>query len=218
MRLGRKRFLARRLAGALPSGTMPGGESVVEAQTRIGIGAAGAIAIIALLEPHMPALLAIPIYGSLIALSLWGFWPLFQRTFKIAGFGIPRSYETPIARAVAHVRGAINDLNHEKCFPETLKAIRQAALDGKIKIRGRREIDTGPSTTFSDVRSDIPSDYWKVSTIGAMATDEKYSTDTHTNPETAYAWGPKGIYEKNRYTDLAVNMQEIKSVWPGEAV
>ncbi len=30
------------------------------------------------------------------------------------------------------------------------------------------------------------------------------------NPETAFAWGPKGIDEKNRYASLTVNMQDIE--------
>lgn len=124
--------------------------------------------------------------------------------------------DTPIWRAVAHIRVAINDTDHDKLYPTTLNVIRQAALDGKIKLRGRREIDTGGRQQFSNVRSDISPEYWKVSTIGAMATDERYQGGSwpHTNPETAYAWGPKGVYEKNRYADLTVNMQEIRRLWP----
>jgi hypothetical protein len=124
--------------------------------------------------------------------------------------------DAPIWRAVAYVRRAINDTNHQKCYPATLTAIRQAALDGKIKLRGRREIDVGGGPqTFSDVSSDIPAEYWKVSTIGALATSEEgWGSYPHTNPETLYAWGPKGIYEKKRYADLTVNMQEIKRLWP----
>lgn len=126
------------------------------------------------------------------------------------------TYDTPIWRAVAHVRAAINDREQDKCFPTTLKAMRQSALDKKIRIRGRQEIDTGYGTSFSDVRSDIAPEYWKVSTINALATDEKCQEEAHTNPETAFAWGPKGIYEKNRYSDLRVDMKEIKKLWPHE--
>jgi hypothetical protein len=124
----------------------------------------------------------------------------------------PATHDTPIWRAVTHVRAAINDREQDKCFPAT----RQAALDKKIKIRGCREIDTGPGISFSDVRSDIAPEYWKVSTIGALATDEKCQGDVHTNPETAFAWGPKGIYEKHYYADLRVDMKEIKKLWPHE--
>ncbi len=126
--------------------------------------------------------------------------------------------QTPIWKAVAHIRDAINDTSHGECYPETLKAIRQAALDGKIKLRGRPEINTDGPQKFSDVSSDIPPEYWRVSLIGAMATDERcYGVGyPHTNPETVYAWGQKGVYEKKRYSDLTVNMQEIKREWPSE--
>ena len=131
-------------------------------------------------------------------------WPRQQR----------ESRETPIWRAVAHVRLAINDSAHDKCYPATLTALRQAALDGKIRLRGRRELDVRGSQTFSDVSSDIPAEYWRVSVIGPMATSHQGIGYPHTNPETVYAWGPKGVYEKKRYADLTVNMQEIERLWP----
>jgi hypothetical protein len=139
-----------------------------------------------------------------------------KKVWPAINFDEAPSADTPIWRAVEHVRAAIDDREQDKCFPTTLKAIRQAALDQKIKLRGRRELDKGSDTrtSFSEVRADIPYEYWKVSTIGALATDERCQDDVHTNPETAFAWGPKGIYEKNRYADLSVNMLEIKKAWP----
>lgn len=47
-------------------------------QTKIGIGAAALIAIMALLEPHLPFGLVIPIYAALAAVVIWGFWPLLR--------------------------------------------------------------------------------------------------------------------------------------------
>ena len=48
----------------------------MEPQTRIGTGSAALIAVVALLEPHLPLIYAIPIYSFLGAVTLWGFWPL----------------------------------------------------------------------------------------------------------------------------------------------
>jgi len=122
--------------------------------------------------------------------------------------------DTPIWHAVAHVRSVINDTDKENLYPETRKALRQAALNGEIKLRGRREIDAVNSKTlFSDVSSDVPSEYWKTSVINAMATAEVGLGNSHTNPETPYAWGPKGIYERNRYADLTADLQEVQRKW-----
>jgi hypothetical protein len=82
-------------------------------------------------------------------------------------------------------------------------------------MRGRKEKDTpAQSTTFSDIQTEVPSTYWATSVIGAFATDKRHADQTHTNPETVYAWGEQGIYERNRYADLHVEWNDIKRLWP----
>ena len=117
--------------------------------------------------------------------------PSRRRSTGVAAY----KFDTPIWRAVQHVRAAIDDIEHSKCYPRTLQAIRQAALNGQIKIRGHAQIDEDGPQRFSSVSSDISPDYWKISTIGPMATDEiGRGGYPHTNPESGYSWGPKGMY------------------------
>lgn len=123
----------------------------------------------------------------------------------------------PIYHAVEYVRAKIGDANKNECFPATLAALRQAAADTKIVFRGRPEIDKEQGrTTFSNLVVAIPTDYWKASVLTAMATAEEHASGgwQHTNPETVWAWGPKGIHEKKRYADLTVDMQQVRRVWP----
>jgi hypothetical protein len=121
--------------------------------------------------------------------------------------------DAPIWKAIEYVGSKIGDA--EQFYTQTRNEIRQAALDGKITIRGRHQIDTGEQkTVFSKVHSDIPPDYWKNSEINVLATHEQHETWDHIDPETARAWGPDGVLAKKRYAELRVNMNQIKSEWP----
>jgi len=167
------------------------------------------------------------IYGSLFLIGgsiLWFFWPFLssvRHNFvdshpqgNAATGGARRSaHWVPIYEAVAHVARILKDADAAKCFPRTLNALRQAAADGHLRVRGRKQTGT-QSMAFSGIHTDVPNAYWVNSTIGALATDKKHADDTHTNPETAFAWGAQGIEEKNRYADLQVNWNDILRLWP----
>jgi|HubBroStandDraft_6_1064221.scaffolds.fasta_scaffold618950_2 hypothetical protein len=43
---------------------------------------------------------------------------------------------------------------------------------------------------------------------------ESQTIPSHTTPTTAYAWGPKGVYERNYYTQLLVNWSDVIRKWP----
>jgi len=121
----------------------------------------------------------------------------------------------PIHNAVAHVAARIGDTDEGQCYPTTRTALRQKASDGSLQLRGRKELNIEGQTRFSDVHIDIPKEYWANSLIGSMATSSAYENrDTHTNPETAYSWGLKGVYEKNRYSSLLVEWNEVLRLWP----
>ncbi len=128
----------------------------------------------------------------------------------------PRHIEqwVPIHKAVAYIAERIGDTNESQCYPSTLTTLRQIASDGKVRMRGCKQLDIKSETRFSDIHTDIPKEYWVNSTIGAMATSPAYLKSTHTNPETAYSWGAKGVYDNNRYCDLMVNWNEILELWP----
>jgi hypothetical protein len=124
------------------------------------------------------------------------------------------NFDTEIWKAIAHVALVLREKKNKDCLPQTRIAIRQAALDAKIRVRGRKQLNTSGPMTFSEVHSDVPASYWANSTLNALSTEEQHSDDEHTFPEASHSWGPKGINEKNRYASLLVSMQEIESLWP----
>jgi predicted nucleotide-binding protein len=92
--------------------------------------------------------------------------------------------------------------------------IRQRAAEGRLTIRGRHEIEVvcQDRTTFSDLYTEIPSAYWKHSVINVLATGALYENERHTNPETVYAWGPKGLHEPNCYSGLQLNSNDVSQL------
>jgi hypothetical protein len=118
----------------------------------------------------------------------------------------------PIHRAIAHIAQQIDDCAEKDGFLETRTKLRQHASDGRIRVRGRKQIDSGdsgPSWKFSDVETDIPKDYWANSIFNHLATDLLNKDSDHTMPESIYAWGPNGIFERKRYAELRVDWSEI---------
>jgi hypothetical protein len=126
----------------------------------------------------------------------------------------------PMFETVAHVAHSIGDADASLCWSRSRNAIRQAAYDQRIRIRGRRQLANRRVTKggdYSDVQTDIDHDYWSKTEINALATSAEHQTDYHTDPETAYAWGPNGIDERNRYAELKASWPEVLKQWP-EAV
>jgi len=125
----------------------------------------------------------------------------------------------PIHLAIAHVAKSINDKNdddRDKCFPITRKTLRQAAVLGKLRMRGCREID-GPSgyqSSFSEIHTDIPSDYWKTARISPIAIDENHAGTGQTMPEAANDWGPDWTRAKKRIANLCTNWDDLIKLWP----
>jgi hypothetical protein len=125
----------------------------------------------------------------------------------------------PMYKAVEHVADVTDDTGVES-FDATRKLLRQAASDGRITIRGRKEVSlpgTSTPTLFSTLETNIPKEYWVNSVIAPLATDSLNTDSDHTMPETVYAWGPNGIFEKNRYASLRVDWAEILKLWPRQS-
>jgi hypothetical protein len=125
----------------------------------------------------------------------------------------------PISEAVTHVANRIGETDAEKCWPEARKRLRQAAYDKKLKIRGRKQLANRRATRdgdYADIHTDISNDYWSATELSAMATSQSRpnQTDCHTDPETAYAWGPKGLDERNRYAQLLIDWNDVIKEWP----
>ena len=86
-------------------------------------------------------------------------------------------------------------------------------LPDDYEIRGRHEIEIAGQdrTNFSDVYTEIPPAYWKYSVINVLATGPTCEAERHTQPETVYAWGPKGLHETNCYAGLQLNSEDVRS-------
>jgi uncharacterized protein YjbI with pentapeptide repeats len=118
----------------------------------------------------------------------------------------------PLWRIIEQIASAIGDSREAEHYAKTRLYIRQAAAEGRLRIRGRHEIEVRGQdrTIFSEVYTEIPSTYWKHSVINVVATGAAFEADRHTNPEkTPYAWGPKGLYEPNCYTGLQLNSEDV---------
>jgi hypothetical protein len=120
----------------------------------------------------------------------------------------------PLWRIIERIASAIGDSQELEHYARTRLCIRQAALNGRLRIRGRHEIESAGQdrTNFSDVYTVVPAVYWKHSVINFLATGATYESDRHTGPETVYAWGPKGLNETNCYTGLQLNSDDVSQL------
>jgi hypothetical protein len=111
----------------------------------------------------------------------------------------------PIHLGIKYVSERIRDADVSKCWPSARQKMRQAAYDKTVQIRGRKQLPNKRMTRggdYADIHTDIDGSYWTTTEINALATSPNHQTDYHTDPETAYAWGPKGMDERNRYAEL----------------
>ncbi|MGA8612961.1 MAG: TIR domain-containing protein [Xanthobacteraceae bacterium] len=121
----------------------------------------------------------------------------------------------PLWRIIEQIASAIGDRREAEHYAKTRLYIRQAAAEGRLRIRGRHEIEVAGQerTNFSEIYTEIPSAYWKHSVINVLATGAAFEADRHTDPEkTPYAWGPKGLYEPNCYTGLQLNSDDVSQL------
>lgn len=123
---------------------------------------------------------------------------------------VPRKCpEMPIWKAVERVRTVLADNDRENCYPATLVALRQAALDERITIWGRKE--NRPSglkeESWRPVWTAIPAGYWEDFEFTAFVTTDEYDSEHTWNPNVA------GFGRGNRYRDLKVDQAEIEREW-----
>ncbi len=125
----------------------------------------------------------------------------------------------PVHVAIEHISNRIGDIDASGCFPVARKSLRQGAHDQKVKLRGRKQLVDRPlfrKDEYSEIHTDIDPQYWTTSEINALATsaDPRFQKGYHTDPQTAHAWGPKGLDERNRYAELLVNWADVLREWP----
>jgi hypothetical protein len=118
--------------------------------------------------------------------------------------------EMPIWQAVDHIRAVIGDNDVSNCFPATLIALRQAALNEEIEIWGRKENppQTMKQESWRPVWTRIPADYWEEFNFTTFVTTNEYESEHTWNRDVP------GFGRGNRYRDLKVQRTDIEKVWP----
>jgi hypothetical protein len=116
----------------------------------------------------------------------------------------------PIAKAVEHVRAVIGDTNDGNCYPEARRQIRQAALEGRVEIWGRRQIPLDHMKSplaGSEVWTSIAPEHWEEYELSAYATDPMFANQPHTQPE---SWRGTNL---TRHWELKVREKQIRRIW-----
>jgi hypothetical protein len=117
----------------------------------------------------------------------------------------------PVFIAIEHIRKKIGDTDSDNVFPNTRRVLRQAACDGHVKMKGRKQLSHKSMIKgdFSDVHTDIDPSYWASYEINALATSSECETDRHTIPESSDL-----LNERNYRAHLLVNWPDVLKVWP----
>jgi hypothetical protein len=139
-----------------------------------------------------------------------------QQIFQLYPLASSDDYR-PIFAAIKHISQRTGDADSAKFWPATRLALRQAAYDKHVKVRGRKQLpENNPHTgnEYSELFTDVDSSYWATSEINVLATSADDQSMYHTDPQTAFAWGRQGIYERNRYVELKINWTDVLKVWP----
>jgi hypothetical protein len=140
-------------------------------------------------------------------------------TLLLKSFFPTRESGVPIHRAVRHVAHCIGEVEgsaaHGDRFPRARDAIRQAAMNGSLKIRGRKQmLDRWSSTLFSEVASRIPREYWKTHELTTLTASDgngaRASVHTALKPP---LFRTAGI----GYSDLEVDWDEVSRLWSASA-
>ena len=121
-----------------------------------------------------------------------------------------RCPEMPIWKAVEYVRQAVGDDDFHDCYPEARRQIRQAALEDRLEVWGRKEVApahlTAPQAA-SSVWTKIQTDYWQEHELASIAISEHADDQAHT-------WTEGNILKiGDRYWSLRVRQPEVERRW-----
>jgi hypothetical protein len=134
-----------------------------------------------------------------------------KRIEKIAAETAKRYPEMPMWQAIEYLSGVVGDDDASQSFPEARKKMRQAAIEGRLEVWGRKEIPPEHLTAEQRARavwSKIEPDYWHDYEINRLATVERFDDRDHTQNEGF----PTEI--GNRYWSLRVRRIGVKQLWP----
>lgn len=123
---------------------------------------------------------------------------------------LKRCPEMPMWKAVEYVRGVIGDDNLHGCYSEARRQIRQAALENRLEIWGRKEIPPVTMSTplgASGAWSKIEPDYWNQYELSSLAVGEHFEQRDHT-------WNEAFKNEVGqRYWELRVRKAQVERLW-----
>lgn len=117
-------------------------------------------------------------------------------------------YEDPIHEAIEYVARRIGDNDASDFFDFTRKALRQAAISGEIKMRGRKELE-GKEGYYDGVYTRIEPSYWENHVLNKLSAGRSWESHAHTQ-----AIVLERELHRNRYWSVRVNMDEIRKRWP----
>ena len=180
----------------------------MDTPTRIGLGGTAFFTVAGIAAPVVSWRVSGPVMLACATVAAWGFWPLVPKLKS-------RGERAPLWKAVEHVRGAINDRNSKDAYPAARTALRQAALDGHVRIFGHKsERPMGAGGNYSLVSTPIPQIYWETADIGPLATDAQFADrfDCLTFPH-QMSDGRFGK-EIELYAKCTVIWYEITKQWP----
>jgi hypothetical protein len=156
--------------------------------------------------------------AAMVGLGAYLYW-LDRKSWRVGSEA--SAQVAPIHEVVAHAAKWIDDKDAAKYWPEARRAIRQAALDGQIKIRGHKSEETGndSGTSWSLVSTTIPQNYWELAEIRPCASTIMFGDDlvAHTFPHKL----SDGRFTQERiayYANLTANWSEVRRTWPLNAL
>jgi hypothetical protein len=123
----------------------------------------------------------------------------------------------PIHEVIAHVAAKLGEPPSNTFFPTSRRAIRQQALDGKLKLRGRIQIDDlrqPNSLVHREVHENIPQDYWANATFNVISSEPTAADHYHTFPENSAAWDIGGQKDKRHYASILADWNDVLKLWP----
>ncbi len=128
----------------------------------------------------------------------------------LAAESAKRCPELPIWEAVEYVRQVIGDDDFQNCYPEARRQMRQAALEDRLEIWGRKEIPPITLSTplgGSGAWSRIEPSYWAEHELNSLAIGQLFQEREHTWEE---AFKNK---IGHRYWELKVRRAQIERLW-----
>lgn len=119
--------------------------------------------------------------------------------------------QIPIWKAIDHIAKVLDDTDKRGGYPATIEVIRQAALDGRLEIWGKRELPPPMEPGLaSDEWTPINPLFWRTHQINSLASDKMSEGSLHS------CSNPLVYGEQNGCWSLRVRLSDIEKIWPAD--